>query len=109
MKKSTLLIVPILALATICNAEDGTATAAPTPPSSLDFADSIAFPATVVSISATSITFKDGEIDTTLPIGPWTRFLGVKSAAEIRPGSQIGIRLSSDKKTVLVLNANAGG
>ena len=109
MKKPTLLIVSLLALTAICSAEEGAPTSAPTPPSTVDLANSVAFPATVVSISATSITFKVEQTDVTLPIGPWTTLVGVQSAAEIKPGTRIGIRLSADRKSVLVLNANQGG
>ncbi len=116
MKTIPLLVLPILAGAAICHAADGTAPttapeapqAVPAQPAGEGHPPSLAFPATVVSVSETSVTFKEGQSETTLPIGSWTKLVGVQSAAEIEPGTTIGVRLSADRKVVLVLNATRG-
>ena len=77
---------------------------AQTPPTEEDMAKSLAFPATVVSVGDQSITFLIEEAPVTLPIDQWTSLVALNSIKDIKPNSMIGIRLTADKKRVLVLN-----
>ena len=76
------------------------------PPTNADLAKSIAFPATVVSVDEKSITFLVDKDKLTLPIDKWTTLVALKSIKDIKPNSTIGIRLTADKKRVLVLNGS---
>jgi hypothetical protein len=69
-----------------------------------DLSNSITFMATVVEISPTSVTFESGGARTTLPITPSTRLVALQGIGDIRPNANIGIRVSADKKRLLVLN-----
>jgi len=75
-------------------------------PTNADLAKSIAFPATVVSVDDKSITFLADKDKFTLPIDKWTSLVALKSIKDIKPNSTIGIRLTADKKRVLVLNGS---
>jgi hypothetical protein len=85
---------------------DGGKTRHQTPPTNEELAGSMAFPTTVLSISRSSITFLDADekTQTTLPIDRRTLFKGFQSVDQIKPQSRMGIRISSDKKRVLILN-----
>lgn len=107
-KKRPFLFLPLLALAATCSAGDGAPAPTPAPPTAAEIAASVRFATTVTAVSETSVTFKDGAAETTLPIGPWTKLVGVERATEIPPGARIGIRLSADRKVVFVLNAAKG-
>jgi len=77
---------------------------AQTPPTEQDMAKSLAFPATFVAGDENSITFLVEKDQLTLPIDKWTSFVALKSIKDIKPNSTIGVRLTADKKRVLVLN-----
>jgi len=86
-----------------------TATATPpppaqNPPTEQDLAKSVAFPATFVAADENSITFVVEKDQLTLPIDKWTSLVALKSIKDIKPNSTIGVRLTADKKRVLVLN-----
>ena len=86
-----------------------TATATPpppaqNPPTEQDLAKSVAFPATFVAADENSITFVVEKDQLTLPIDKWTSLVAFKSIKDIKPNSTIGVRLTADKKRVLVLN-----
>ena len=76
------------------------------PPTAEDAAKSLAFPATVIAVDDKSITFLLEKEKLTLPIDKWTAFVALKSIKDIKPNSTIGIRLTADKKRVLVLNGS---
>lgn len=80
------------------------AEAAPAPVPEDDFANSITFMGTVVEISPTSITFESEGAKTTLPITPSTRFVALQGVGDIKPGANLGFRVSADRKRLLVLN-----
>ncbi len=67
-------------------------------------AKSLAFPVTVVSVGDQSITILIDEAQVTLPIDQWTSLVALNSIKDIKPNSTLGIRLTADKKRVLVLN-----
>ena len=67
-------------------------------------AKSVAFPATFVAADENSITFVVEKDQLTLPIDKWTSLVALKSIKDIKPNSTVGIRLTADKKRVLVLN-----
>lgn len=77
---------------------------AQTPPTEEDMAKSLAFPVTVVSVGDQSITVLIDEAQVTLPIDQWTSLVALNSIKDIKPNSTLGIRLTADKKRVLVLN-----
>lgn len=70
----------------------------PEPDYETDLANSITFMATVVEISPTSVTFESEGARTTLPIRPSTRLVAIQEIGDIKPNSNIGIRISADKK-----------
>ena len=76
------------------------------PPTAQETAKSLAFPATVIAVDDKSITFLLEKEKLTLPIDKWTTFVALKSVKDIKPNSTIGIRLTADKKRVLVLNGS---
>jgi hypothetical protein len=51
-----------------------------------------------------SITVLIEEAQVTLPIDQWTSLVALNSIKDIKPNATIGIRLTEDKKRVLVLN-----
>ena len=78
--------------------------AAPEPDYETDLANSITFMATIVEISPASVTFEYEGAKSTLPITPSTSLIAIQEIGDIKPGANIGIRLSADKKRLLVLN-----
>jgi hypothetical protein len=84
--------------------------APPTPPAAQNptmeevMAKSLAFRVTVVSVGDQSITVLIDGAPTTLPIDESTSLVALSSIKDIKPHSTIGIRLTEDKKRVLVLN-----
>ena len=78
--------------------------AAPEPAFEADLANSITFMATAIEVSPTSITFESEGARTTLPITPSTRLVAMQGIGDIKPNANIGVRVSADKKRLLVLN-----
>jgi len=88
----------------LANATLATPPPAHNPPTEEDRAKSLALQVDVVSIGDQSITvFMEGAT-VTLPIDQWTSLVALNSINDIKPNATIGIRLTEDKKRVLVLN-----